>query len=289
MNTADTPGSERPPFKRVGIAGLGLIGGSVALATRRAWPSVSLTACVRRENPRVREVVDDVVGRVGDLASCDLIVMAMPIDRVPEYLVDLARSGTRALVTDVSSAKRRVMAAAVTAGLTSFIGGHPMAGGERPGLEFARADLFQSRPWLLVPGSGDVGSCAALERFVTGLGAVAQWMNAERHDRTVAYVSHLPQIVAAALMNAADAAVGAAGSTVAGNAFGEMTRLASSPSDMWTAVLAENADFVAEALATFLSELPVDASIASGDWAHDALARSGEARAHWRRSRPGGE
>jgi prephenate dehydrogenase len=260
------------------------------MAARQAWPSVSLTAAVRREYPRTRDVVDDVVDDVAGLASCDLIVVAVPIDRVPGCLTEIARTGTHSVVTDISSTKRQVMTAAAACGLTAFVGGHPMAGGERPGLEFARAELFRGRPWLLVPGSADAAADESLERFVAGLGAVVQWTDAETHDRTVAYVSHLPQIIAAALMNAVDGAVGTTGRTMAGNAFGEMTRLASSPADMWTAVLAENADFLREALERFIRELPSAPSRAeAARWAHEALARSGEARARWRDTGQPGE
>lgn len=283
----DTGQSDDPPFRRIGIAGLGLIGGSIALATRQAWPTVRLVAAVRREHPQARQVVDEIVTDVGALASCDLIIVAVPIDRVPACLSDLARTGTTALVTDVSSTKRQIMAAATAAGLPSFVGGHPMAGGERPGLDCARADLFRGRPWILVQGTATPATDAQLERFAAGLGAVVRWMDAETHDRTVAYVSHLPQMVAAALMNAADAALGTAGHAVAGNAFGEMTRLASSPPEMWTAVLGENRDFVREALARFIRELPVEPGGADpGAWAEDALGRSGEARARWRGTLP---
>jgi prephenate dehydrogenase len=279
----DTGQSDDPPFRRIGIVGLGLIGGSIALAARQAWPTVRLVAAVRREHPQARQVVDEIVTDVAALAPCDLIVVAVPIDRVPECLLELSRSGTRAVVTDVSSTKRQVMAAATAAGLPSFVGGHPMAGGERPGLDCARGDLFRGRPWILVKATGTPAADAQLERFAIGLGAVVRWMDAETHDRTVAYVSHLPQIVAAALMNAADAALGTAGQAVAGNAFGEMTRLASSPPEMWTAVLGENRDYVREALARFIRELPADpAGVEPGDWVREALTQSGEARARWR-------
>lgn len=272
-----------PPFTRIGVVGLGLLGGSIALATREIWPSARLVACDRCADTTSTAVVDEVVSGLDDLASCDLVVLAVPLDQMAACLDAIGRSGTRAVVTDVGSTKRRVMAAAAAGGIQSFIGGHPMAGGERPGLAFARADLFRGKPWLLVPGSADAEASACLERFISGLGAIVRWMDAESHDRTVAYVSHLPQIVAAALMNAAEAGVGSAGQTAAGNAFGEMTRLASSPADMWARVLEENADFVREALEQFARELPSAAADGKPDeWAREALARSARARARWK-------
>jgi prephenate dehydrogenase len=110
-------------------------------------------------------------------------------------------------------------------------------------------------------------------------------MPADVHDRTVAYVSHLPQVVAAALMNAADRAVAATGPHVAGNAFAEMTRLASSPPEMWQGICAENADFLTEALRTFLEQLPEGRGLSDGTWVAEALTQSGVARDRWRAGR----
>jgi prephenate dehydrogenase len=188
-------------------------------------------------------------------------------------------------VTDVGSTKRSIIATATDVGLRPFVGGHPMAGGERPGLDQARADLFVDRPWLLVEGTADADARARVEAFARGLGARPSWMDAATHDRTVAYISHLPQVVAAALMHAADGALGTDGVTAAGPAFAEMTRLASSPPDMWTSVLADNADFVAEALAQFARDLPSIADLQSGAWARDVLSRAGDARTRWRSTR----
>lgn len=268
------------PFRRVGIVGVGLVGGSIAKAIRRAYPAVSILGCDPRAEAAA--VVDDMV-TVDGMADADLIFACVPAAELPRCLETIARTSTRAVVTDVGSTKRRVMAAAAQAGLRAFIGGHPMAGSERSGLESARADLFAGRPWLLVKGSADASDAVALDAFLVGLGAVTRWMDASGHDRTVAYVSHLPQVVATALMNAADGAVGADGPAVAGNAFAEMTRLASSPAAMWTAVFGDNADYVREAIEAFTRELP-GGSEAPGDWARAALGRSGEARDRWRRA-----
>lgn len=284
--TGPTPMSGDPPFASVGLVGLGLLGGSMAMAVRATWPSVTVSAFVRSPTPDARAIVDYLVPDVAELAACELIVLATPVGAMPSYLDAFARSRTSAVVTDMGSTKRTVMAAARAAGLTAFVGGHPMAGGERPGLGLARADLFRDKPWLLVKGSGDADAGRRVESFVRALGAVVHWMDADTHDRTVAFVSHLPQIIAAALMNAADQGVGLGGRDAAGSAFAEMTRLASSPTDMWTGVLEDNLDFVREALAAFLSELPLEKDADPGAWASDALTRSGAARARWRRTPP---
>ncbi|HWB31415.1 MAG TPA: prephenate dehydrogenase/arogenate dehydrogenase family protein [Vicinamibacterales bacterium] len=276
------------PFQRIGVAGLGLIGGSVALAAKSIWPDVVVHGCdaaAQVGDARARGVVSDGATDIAALAGCDLIVLAVPLGSMQDVLHALGRTRTDAVVTDVGSTKRRIVATAKDVGLRQFVGGHPMAGGERPGLDQARADLFADRPWLLVDGTADADARARVEAFARGLGARPSWMDADAHDRTVAYVSHLPQVVATALMTSADEALGIGGKAAAGPAFAEMTRLASSPPDMWTSVLAENADFVAEALAQFARDMPSIADLQSGAWARDVLTRAGQARARWRSAR----
>lgn len=286
--TLPTRDPDDPPFERIGIAGTGLIGGSIALAAKAAWPGVHVSGTASRGGAALPDgMVDRTVGGIEALAAdCDLIVLGVPVPVMPHLMARIAAHGTRAVVTDAGSTKRGVMRAAEAAGLASFVGGHPMAGGERPGAGEARADLFVEKPWLLVRGSAGEAAADRLVRFVRALGGVPMWMAADAHDRAVAYVSHLPQILAAVLMNTADAAVGESGPHVAGRAFAEMTRLASSPPEMWRDICAENADFVGEALRAFLRGLPDAAGLdQAGAWAHDALTQSGDARRRWRGAR----
>jgi prephenate dehydrogenase len=271
------------PFSRVGVVGLGLMGGSIAMATRFAWPRTTLVGFDRSDeaaNAARRHAVHETVPAIADLDGSDLIILAVPLGALVELMPELARLSDRAVVTDVGSTKREVLAAAASAGVSPFIGGHPMGGSERGGLDHARADLFTGRPWLLVPGSGGPDDARRVERFIAGLGAVPQWTDAETHDRTVAYVSHLPQLLAVALMNATAAAVGDRGLSAAGRAFGEMTRLASSPPELWQGILARNADFVAEALKGFVGSLPTGDELKDGRWIRDAFGRAGATRAH---------
>lgn len=278
--------SDALPFQRIGVAGLGLIGGSVAMAARQRFPDAVVIGCddaAHSAAAQTRGAIASGSTDVRALADCDLIVVAVPLMAMPEVLTSIAETGTTALVTDVGSTKRHVMQVArATRGLR-FIGGHPMAGRERPGLDQAHPDLFVDRPWLLVEGTADTESGVRLESFVRALGARTRWMEAAAHDRAVAFVSHLPQIVGAALMAAAERGVGTDGIDVAGPAFGEMTRLASSPPDMWRTVLAENADFVMDALSGLVAELPSVTDLQSGAWVRDVLSPAGEARKRWQR------
>ena len=279
--TVISASSSDPPFSRVGIVGLGLIGGSIALATRTAWPGVTIVGLDRSPETAVaahRGVAHEVVERVADLAGCDLILIAAPLPQIVEVLPEIAAARSHAVVTDVGSTKRRIMTAARAAGLSRFVGGHPMAGSEHAGLGHARGDIFEGRPWLLVEQDAGADVHAALARFVQGLGGVPQWIDAETHDRTVAYISHLPQAIAIALMNAATDAVGESGLTAGGRAFNEMTRVASSPSGMWEAIFSQNGDFVAEALARFVQALPTEAHLRDAAWVREAFARAARAR-----------
>ncbi len=276
--------SKAAPFARVGIVGLGLMGGSIALSARRVWPRIHLVGVVRRERIAdmqqagfVNEATDD----LSRLASCDLIVLATPVPVALSLLPALRDLPGEAVITDVGSTKREIMQA--TTGLARFIGGHPMAGTEKSGPAAAVDGLFTGRPWLLMSHTAARPPQAdRLEAFVAGLGALPRWMDAEPHDRVMAFVSHLPQLVAVALMNAAMRGAGDAGLAMAGPAFGEMTRTASSPAGMWTDILSSNSDFVAGALARFIASLPDPADLRSGTWVHDAFNESGAARDRWR-------
>jgi prephenate dehydrogenase len=277
------------PFSSVGIVGLGLIGGSVALAARQAWPGITITGFDQRAavaDVAARRVVSRTVTHLSDLGGSDLIVLAIPVAPMLELLPTLSRVSAHSVVTDVGSTKREVMDRAAAAGLPAFIGGHPMAGSERGGLDHATPDLFSRRPWLLVAHDTASDAARRVEQFVSGLGAVPQWIEASDHDRAIAFVSHLPQIVSVAIMNAAAGALDGRGLAAGGRAFEEMTRLASSPSDLWEGILTRNADYVAEALAAFVRGLPTDRQLIDAAWIKDTFDRAAAARASVRKKAP---
>jgi len=245
--------------RRLGLVGLGLMGGSLAAAASERWPDMRLVGVDRPDvlaEALRRGWIHEAREAMRDLSDADLIVLAAPVPEIIARLAELGRLGVGAPVTDVGSTKRRIMEAANRAGLTSFAGGHPMAGAERGGLEHARPDLFVDRPWLVVP-TGSSGETVArrVEALASGVGGRPVRVDADTHDRIVAYVSHLPQLVAVALMNAAGEGVGTPGLTLAGRSLREMTRLASSPPDVWLSIIESNADHVAEAVARLRTAL----------------------------------
>ncbi|MGE0041528.1 MAG: prephenate dehydrogenase [Vicinamibacterales bacterium] len=274
------------PGRTVAIAGLGLIGLSVARAARRRWPSLRLVGIDMPDvlrHPAVAEALD--VGAIDLQAArdADLVVLATPVDAAIGLLPELAGvvpSGTP--VVDTCSTKRAITVAARAAGIRGFVPGHPMAGGTASGPAGARADLFDGRPWLLVRHGSGEGFERRVRTFVEGLGATAVWLeDAAAHDRLMAAVSHLPQVVASALMARVGEEAGEAGLAVAGAGLADTTRLAASPAALWEGVLAHNADQVApllRALAADLDEL-ADALEEPG-----AVRRLFEAANRWKAS-----
>jgi prephenate dehydrogenase len=250
-----------PPFGRVAIAGIGLIGGSIALAIRDRWPSahvIGIDTPSVLAHARGSGAIDEGVPSMRVVEDADLIVLAAPVRQNARLLTEISpRVLDAAVVTDVGGTKRDIVVAARRLPpSTRFVGGHPIGGAERGGFGFARRDLFQSRPWILTPLPG--GESKALERlraFVQALGARPVVMEAAEHDRVMAFVSHLPQLAASALMDAVGGAVAKDGLAVAGRGLMDTTRLASSPADVWRDICATNADAISGALDQLIDRL----------------------------------
>ncbi len=250
-----------PPFRRIGIVGVGLIGGSIALASREQWPSVHLAGVDRPDvvaEAARRRIVDEASTELSALADADLIVLAAPVRQNLSLLAQLERyvSGA-AIITDVGSTKRDIVrAAADLPARFTFVGGHPLGGTAFGGLQYARADLFVNRPWILTPSrDADAADVTTLQTFVTMIGSRACVMTPEDHDRVLAYVSHLPQLAASALMQVVGTAVGREGLALAGGGLADTTRLASSPADIWRDIAGSNADEIAPAIDALIAVL----------------------------------
>ena len=261
-----SPG-QPPIFQRVGIVGLGLIGGSIALAARQTWPA-GLVIGVDRKDVLERAMVLHAIDVAADdpivLAEADLVILAAPIQQNLELLAELADnvSGS-AVITDTGSTKREMVEAAKSLPeRLTFVGGHPLGGAARGGIEHARPDLFTGRPWLFTPNKGhDMQALDKLKSFATGLGAVPQTLSPEDHDRLLAFISHLPQLTVSALMHVVGQAAREEGLSLSGRGLQDTTRLASSPADIWKEVCATNADEIGsalDALITVLRQLRAD-------------------------------
>jgi prephenate dehydrogenase len=276
------------PARAVAIIGLGLIGLSVAQAARRRWPAIRLIGVDRPDvlrHPAVAQVLDVGATDLRAARDAELVVLAAPVDAAIAMLPALAGVlPTATPVVDTCSTKRAIVTAARAAGLDGFVAGHPMAGGTGTGPAGAVAALFDGRPWLLMPqGAGDLVR-HRVRTFVEGLGANPIWLaDAEEHDRLMAAVSHLPQVVASALMARVGAEVGKNGLAVAGRGLADTTRLAGSPAALWEGVLAHNADEVAPLLRALAADL---AAIAEALDDAEAVRRLFEAANRWKASGP---
>jgi prephenate dehydrogenase len=280
--------AQTPVFQKVGIVGLGLIGGSIALAAREIWPT-SLVIGV--DNKDVLETamrlhaIDVAADDPVVLAEVDLVILAAPVRQNIELLGMLDENVRQAaVVTDVGSTKRAVVEAA--RGLPArfrFIGGHPLGGAAKGGLEHARSDLFVGRPWLLTPaGEGDPGDAVEkLSSFIRALGAEPRLMDVATHDRLLAFLSHLPQLTASALMGVVGDGVGPDGLALSGKGLADTTRLASSPADIWKDIAATNADQIGPALDALIAVLQdLRRDLPNGDKLTDVFTEA----ARWRRT-----
>jgi len=229
---------------RIGIVGLGLIGGSLAQALGDRH---EIVAC----DPAGTGPFAAAATPAG-LLPADLVIVATPLDLVVPTLVALAPLAGDAVLLDVGSVKREVARYAATAPAgVRIVGGHPMAGSTGSGLAAARADLFRDRPFLLVPTArSDDAAMALAGEIAREVGAVPTVMSAEVHDRAVAMLSGVPLLIAQAL-----AAAGADVADLAGPGFRDMTRLAATPMLLAAAMLAGNADEIRAALARFRAAL----------------------------------
>ncbi len=247
--------------ERLAIVGAGLIGGSIALAAKRAWPGIHVLGVDRGaalEAARLVRAFDRVSDTLAAAKGAELVVLAAPVRQNIELLGLLEGAlDAPALVTDAGSTKRETVArAAALPPHLSFIGGHPLAGAAQGGLSHARADLFAGRPWLLTPSAASRANenVRRIERFVLGMGAIPRVIGADEHDRLLAFLSHLPQLTASALMQAVGEAAGSH-IALAGPGLLDTTRLASSPADIWQDICATNADDIRPAIDALIEGL----------------------------------
>ncbi len=238
-------------MQTVPIFGLGLMGGSLPLAFKRARPELTLIGVdqdqVTLRHALERNVVTIVGADLDAVAAADLVVLAVPVLAMRALLLQLA--GTRALVTDVASTKAEVLAWAAAAGV-DFVGGHPMCGREASGLGAADGDLFQGAPWVLSRRE------PRLEELVRAVGAHPLVPEPEVHDSLVAGVSHAAFLLSAAyLLSVAGMPDWAQAGRLASSGFRDMTRLAAGDAAMYAGIVATNRANISAALDRFEAAL----------------------------------
>ncbi len=249
--------------RNVGILGTGLIGASCGLALRERGARVAgwdpqaahlETALRRGALDAAGESEDDVL-----LAAADLLIVAAPPTATRDLVARLDHSG---LVIDVAGVKAPIVMAARAA---RFVGTHPMAGREVAGPEAASAALFRGAAWVVVTDGAAAGDVELVSGLVTELGARPILMDAARHDAAVAAVSHVPQLIAAALVAAAGGAEG--GLELAAGGFRDLTRVAASDPRLWVDLLRMNSASVVAALDGVRTAIDELAASVEGDGA----------------------
>ena len=283
---------------KLAVIGVGLIGASCALALRAAG-AVSHVVGVGRSQANLdralsRGAIDRGVMLDGDwvreAADADLVLIAIPVAQYRHVLASLADAlGDRTVVTDAGSTKQDVVLAAretLKKRLPQFVPGHPIAGSERSGAEAGDASLYVGRQVILTPPPETAASAGALVAdFWTACGARVARLDPVRHDRILAAVSHLPHLLAFALV--ADIASRKDGAEYLGNAgsgFRDFTRIAASSPEMWRDIALANRDAVLTELALYRAALDALAlSIEHGDGAaiEAMLTRAATARRTW--------
>ncbi len=256
-NGFDRNAGEGPMVERVGLVGTGLIGGSLGLAIRKRNLAIEVLGYDADHRMAEKAERRGAVNRLADLpdlaATCDLIFLAVPVRAIISVLEELAPHLVEgSLVTDVGSVKDPVVRKAmeVIPEGSCFIGGHPMAGSERRGVEFADPDLFQDAYYVLTPSP----HCSAeafsfLHSFISSLGARVLAMEPTQHDRAVAVISHLPHLLAMGLMNLAlDRSEQYPLLKLAAGGFRDVTRIAASNPRLWLDILVENREAVLDTL-----------------------------------------
>ena len=232
----------------LGIIGVGLIGGSVGLAAGDSgWEVVGVDAPQVLENAAQSGAIHR-AATLKEVREADLVVLAAPISKVTDLVGDLIP--TNALITDVASAKSAIVRRAENLKLR-FVGGHPMAGSQLSGVANASSKLFEGARYFLTPtGHTDPDDYREVAGFVRELGAVPTAVDPEKHDLLMAALSHLPHLMAAALLKVASD-ISPEALSFAGPSFRDLTRVGASNPELWSDILAENAPALGEALGAF--------------------------------------
>ncbi len=260
-------------WKSVAIIGVGLIGGSLGLALRRAGLADEIVGVGRRAaSLRAAEKIGAVTRATTDLAEgvadCELIVVCSPVHLVAEHVRDALQHAPTAIVTDAGSTKRQILdevrKASSASDVRRFVGGHPIAGGERNGPAAARAELFEDRLVVLTPARGtDPRAVATVEALWQQVGARTLRMSAAAHDRILAATSHTPHVIAAALA----AATRDEDLPFTGSGWADTTRIAAGDVELWCQILDQNRAHVLKSLDKFAKVL---ANFRSALEEHDA-------------------
>jgi prephenate dehydrogenase len=279
------PGS----IRRVAVLGTGLMGTSVAMAAARAGATVTGWDADPATTARAAALAGFVQAATLEeaVAGADLVVVCTPITTIAVVVAAALAASSEAIVTEVGSiigqVSREVAVHAAPEHLPRYVAGHPMGGSERSGPEQASPSVLDGIVWVVSAATSDLVAVAALEFWIQSLGARPVRMHADRHDRLVAFVSHLPQVAATALMSlaASEEADEPEILLLAAGGFRDLTRLAASDARLWSSILLANRDQIARAIDLYvdrLQSLRRDVVEGRGDAVESTFAQAKEAR-----------
>lgn len=254
------------PVKKIAIIGLGLIGGSLGLAFKKDLKDCKIVGIARRQENIDKaleiEAIDEGTTSISDgVGDADIIFVCTPVGRIVEIINQISpylKKG--AIVTDVGSTKAQIVKevdGTLPTGVY-FVGGHPLAGSERHGIDAVNPSLFQNAFYLLTPTSKTNSQAfQTLHSILTQIGGNVIALDPERHDRVVATISHLPHLVASALVNLASSGTSEEENMIlfAASGFRDMTRIAAGNPDIWLDICLSNSEAIIGTLERFKQSL----------------------------------
>lgn len=237
-------------IKQIGFIGLGLIGGSIAKTTKRIHPEIRMIALSGRQSTITAAYQEGLIencknASIADFADCDYIFLCTPVQQNLIYIKQLKNIMKEScILTDVGSVKGDIHKAISANGLEShFIGGHPMTGSEKTGLTNATAYLLENAYYIITPTTQvDTKYIEEFRDFVKSLGAIPMILDYDTHDAATAAISHLPHVIASALVNFVNQSDDSSSTmkTIAAGGFKDITRIASSSPVMWEEICLTN-------------------------------------------------
>jgi len=254
------------PYNHIAIIGIGLIGSSLALATKRILPDTHISLYDHADDVRAEagqlglgtEIHDQISAAV---SNAELVVLAVPVGAMAEVMAELADSlKPDTVITDTGSTKRSVIKdiSPLVPDDCHFIPSHPLAGTEFSGPASGFATLFEKRYWLILPNGNEQIKIDRLAGYLGALGAMVEFMDTEYHDRVLAITSHLPHLIAYTIVGTAvDLETQLKEDVIkySASGFRDFTRIAASDPTMWRDVFINNDEAVLEMLQRFTEDL----------------------------------
>ena len=258
-------GKEALPMKTIAFIGLGLIGGSIAKAIRKYHPDYHLLAYARHKETLAAALSSNTIDAVCEaqddrFSSCDYIFLCAPVEYNLQYLEYLnGVISDYCIITDVGSVKNIIHQRVKELEMEKcFIGGHPMAGSERSGFAYSNDRLIENAYYIITPGGEvELESLTDFTELISSIGAIPMVLTAQEHDYITAGVSHLPHIIASALVNLVNALDNEQEymKTIAAGGFRDITRIASSSPVMWQQICLENHENISIVLDEYIRML----------------------------------